>query len=428
MIIVNSEFSEPICVARQPIYDVDDNVYGYELLFRQNVGANSYFFKDGDLATQKVITDGFLLAHTGPFHSRSKYFINFTENLLMEDFAYALPSQKTVVEILEEIEPTPFVLDKCRELKKNGYMLAIDDYVGDERRSAFIDVVDVIKFDVNGKSNDEIFCMAEPFMKRNIAMLAEKVENASIIQYTKSLGFKLFQGFHFSRPELLAGKKLSSCDSSRVRILAEVCADGLEIQRLACIVSGDLSLSYRLLRYINSASFGYSVKVGSIERAAMVLGVRNLKKWLLSAVLSDVKQTNKAMEASWISVQRGFFLQILSGKIIMSLSADQLFLVGLFSKIDAIFDMPLEEILAQLPLETSVKHAIMDEDNPCHRVLDFLDSIEEGDWDTTEKIATSMNLDVKIVGDAYLEAIRHSSELMSESSPSQPDDQNVELF
>jgi len=112
----------------------------------------------------------------------------------------------------------------------------------------------------------------------------------------------------------------------------------------------------------------------------------------------------------------------------MSLSADQLFLVGLFSKIDAIFDMPLEEILAQLPLETSVKHAIMDEDNPCHRVLDFLDSIEEGDWDTTEKIATSMNLDVKIVGDAYLEAIRHSSELMSESSPSQPDDQNVELF
>jgi len=428
MIIVNNEVSEPVCVARQPIYDTGDNVYGYELLFRQNTSATSYFSKDGDLATQKVIADGFLLAHTGPFQNKARYFVNFTERLLMEDFAHALPPKKTVVEILEVIEPTPRVLEKCRELKNSGYMLAIDDYVGDPRLSAYLDVVDIVKIDVLNRSHSEISELAKPFLNRNIVMLAEKVENSDVMEYTKSLGFKLFQGYFFSRPELLSEHKMASCDSSRIRILAEVCNEDFDMQRLACIISSDVSLSYRLLRYLNSATFGYKVQIGSIERAAIVLGVRNLRKWLMAAILSDMKQTNKAMEASWLSVQRAFFLQVLSSKFAMRLSADPLFLVGLFSKIDTIFNMPIQNILEKLPLASSIKHAILDRNNPCHRVLEFLDSIEEGDWDATEKYAAGMNLDFTFVGNAYLEAIRQSSELMSEASPGQPDDRNIELF
>ncbi|WP_243363360.1 EAL and HDOD domain-containing protein [Fundidesulfovibrio terrae] len=428
MIIVNNEVSQPICVARQPIYDAGGNVYGYELLFRQNTGAGNSLFNDGDLATQKVIADGFLLAHTGPFHNKSRYFINFTERLLMEDFAHALPPKKTVVEILEMIDPTTDVLEKCRELKRNGYMIAIDDYVGGPRFLPFLDVADIVKVDVLGRSHSEIFAMAEPLLKKNITLLAEKVENAEVMQYTRSLGFALFQGFYFSRPEMISGKKIGSCDTSRMRILAEICKEDVELGRLACIISSDVSLSYRLLRYLNSATFGYSVKIGSIERAATVLGAKNLKKWLLAAVLSDPEQTNKAMEASWISVQRAFFLQILSSKFQVGLSADALFLVGLFSKIDTILDMPLEEILAQLPLSSGVKNAILDKDHPCHRILEFIDSIEAGDWDATEKYAASLDLDVKHVGDAYLEALKHSGELMSDASPSKSDNRNVELF
>jgi EAL and modified HD-GYP domain-containing signal transduction protein len=428
MIIVANEVSQPICVARQPIYDANGSVFGYELLFRQNAASGGFFLSDGDLATQKVIADGFLLAHTGPFQHKSKYFINFTERLLMEDFAHALPPKKTVVEILEVIDPTPEVLEKCRELKRHGYTIAIDDYVGGQRFLPFLDVADIVKVDVLGKSHSEIFAMVEPLKKKNVTLLAEKVEDAEVMRYTLSLGFSLFQGFYFSRPEMISGKKIGSCDTSRMRILTEICKEELELPRLACIISSDVSLSYRLLRYLNSATFGYSVKIGSIERAAMVLGAKNLKTWLLAAVLSDPQQTNKAMEISWISVQRAFFLQILSSRIQSELSADALFLVGLFSKIDAILDMPIEDILAELPLYTGVKHAILDMGHPCHRILEFIDSIEQGDWEATEQYAVSLGLDIKHVGDAYLEALRHSGELMNDVSSGQPDNQNVELF
>ncbi|WP_243368288.1 EAL and HDOD domain-containing protein [Fundidesulfovibrio soli] len=428
MIIVANEVSDPICVARQPIYDADGNVFGYELLFRHDVGATSYFSKDANLATQKVIADGFLLAHTGPFHNTSRFFINFTEQLLMEDFAYALPPKKAVVEILERIEPTEKVLAKCRELKSQGYTLAIDDYAGDSRLAAYMDVVDIIKFDVLGKSNQEIYEMARPFLRRNITMLAEKVESAEVMQYTKSLGFKLFQGFYFSRPEMISGKKISSNDSSRIRILSELCNDDINFDRITCIISSDVSLTYRLLRFLNSATFGYNVKIGSIERAATVLGTKKLRKWLMAAVLSDTKQSNKAVEASWLAVQRAFFLQILSNRLHLHMTADELFLAGLFSKIDAIFDKPIAKILAELPLANNVKRAILEPGNPCRNILEFLDHIDGGDWDSTEKAASTLNLNVKHVGDAYLEAIRHSSELMSETPLCQPDDGNVELF
>lgn len=429
MIIVNNEVSQPICVARQPIYDIHDRVYGYELLFRQHASDDSYFFADGDLATQKVIADGFLLAHTGPFQHKTKYFINFTERLLVEDFAYALPPKKTVVEILEMIEPTQDILDKCRALRNSGYMLAIDDYVGASKFLPYLDVVDIVKFDVKDKSFSEIFGMVEPLLGKDVIMLAEKVESPEMMRYTKSLGFKLFQGYHFSRPEVISGKMMSSCDTSRMRVLAEICKEDLELTRLACIISSDLSLSYRLLRYLNSATFGYAVKINSIERAASVLGTKNLTKWLMTAILSDMQQTNKGMEAAWISVLRAFFLQILSSRFeVDGLSADSLFLVGLFSKIDTILDMPIAEVLNQLPLASNVKAALTEQANPCRRILEFIDSIEEGDWDRTEQYASHLDLDVKHVGDAYLEALKHSSELMSDDTPGVPENQNIELF
>ncbi len=300
-------------VARQPVFTAEMQLWGYELLFRHGENSQEAVFFDGDQATTQIIADGYNLAVRG-LRQGARVLVNFPRSVLVGGAPYLLPSEQCVVEILETVMPEPDVLSACRELTKRGYTLALDDFEGGPGLEALCEMVDIIKVDILGKTPAEVMAIVRGVTKYNAKLLAEKVENYDIFKVCRNIGFTYFQGFFFNRPEVIPGRKLSTSQINKIKLLKELSAPDVDSSRLVEIIQTDLSISYRLLKYINSAFFGLQIKVTSIPRAVSMLGCRNLRQWLQVVILSDVNTEDKAHELVRISVQRGRFLQILAEK------------------------------------------------------------------------------------------------------------------
>lgn len=387
-LLKQDEQFEPIFVARQPIFDRNQNIWGYELLFRHSGTAGTAQVTDPDVATAKVIADGFTLALTGMPPGR-RTLINFPQNLILRGTAYALPKDVCVVEILETVRATPEIVDACRKLKEAGYTLALDDFVGQPGFEEILKIADIVKVEILGQPTPSIIKISQALKKGGTRLLAEKIEDAKAYQLTKSLGYEYFQGYFFSKPEIIPGRKISSSQLSKMRLLQALTREEIETRELAKIIEGDLSLSYRILRFMNSAAFGLATKLTSVEQAVALLGRRPLKQWVMVVSLSDLAPTPRAEELSFQSIQRGRFLETLVTAMPKPLLAkDTAFLLGLFSRLDALLNQPMEQILGDLPLEDDIKSALVGGQNPARRMLDFLDAVEAGAWDaTTEALA-----------------------------------------
>ncbi|MDY7001642.1 MAG: HDOD domain-containing protein, partial [Thermodesulfobacteriota bacterium] len=342
---------EDVFVARQPIFDRRQHVWGYELLFRASGSALTARVADSDMATVQVIADGFVLAHSG-MDPGQRVLINFPENLLLQDAAFALPREICVIEILENVDPRPEVLDALGRLKRAGYTLAMDDYAGEPELEPFLGLVDVIKVDILklGADKKKIAEVAKALKKHKSLLLAEKVEDLDIFGSVKALGFALFQGFFFSKPEIIPGKKISAGEIAKLRLLQELGNPDFEVQRLSEIIHADLSLSYRLFQYINSVGMGVRHKVESVSRAVTLVGQRQLSQWLRAVIMADLSPSKKAEELAFMSVHRARFLELLAGDTkACRQPTETMFLLGLFSLLDAMLGQSMGEIVASFP-------------------------------------------------------------------------------
>jgi EAL and modified HD-GYP domain-containing signal transduction protein len=405
---------EQIFVARQPIFDKAMKVWGYELLYRHAAGSPEAFVTDGDMATANVIADGITLGRTGLDQSE-KTLINFPMKLLLEGFGFALPPGNCIIEILETVEPTPDVLEVLRNLKHAGYTLAVDDYVGQAGHEPLLELADIIKVDVLATPPKELAGMAERFGGGTVMLLAEKVEDAEMHHQVIDLGFSLFQGFFFRKPELVTGRKMSSSNASKVKLLKELFNEDYDLINVSMAIETDLSLSYRLLRYINSASFGRTEHIDSIRQAITVLGQQSLSKWIQAVLMSDLNPTPMGKELVFIALQRAKFLELL-GHFMQHPPArpDVLFLLGLLSMLDAILGIPMGEVLMDLPLSPELADALKGERNRTHDLLSLIKNLEQADWravgDTLEVLKLQANMTAKLQSEALLFA----GELMRE--------------
>lgn len=401
-----------ICVARQPIFTGDMQVWGYELLFRDSEDIQTAAFTDGDQATSQIIADGFDLASPG-LRNGSKALINFPRNALVGAAPYVLPPERCVVEILETVKPEPEVIQACHELKKRGYVLALDDFVGDPGFEPLCELVDIIKVDILHKSPTEVATIVSGLSKYKASLLAEKVESHDVFKVCKKLGFTYFQGFFFNRPEIIPGRKLSASQIVKVKLLKELSALDTDPHRLVEIIQTDLSISYRLLRYINSAFFGLQIEITSIQRAVAMLGCQNMRQWLQVVILSDINTTDKAQELVRISVQRARFLQLLAARHSVPFDQDSMFLLGFFSLLDAILDQPMDVVLEEIPLDSDIKAALVDPRNPNAVWLDLLDEIDRCNWARLTRKASELNLPMSLVSRLSAEASTWTSEVMT---------------
>lgn len=398
---------ENIFVARQPVFDRSGKVWGYELLHRDSDTALTANVLDGDVATQAVIADGVSLVMEDLHDDRQRVLINFPENLLVAGAAFALPKDNCVVEILETVRPTTEVLNALRELKKAGYRLAMDDFCGEEHLEPFLDLVDIVKVDILGLDSDpeKIRAVHSSVSGRGATLLAEKVEDQKTYDLLRDMGFDLFQGFFFSKPHIVPGKKLSSNQISKLQLLRELGRDDFELGEIANILKADPSLSFRLFRHINSAGFGLSNKVDTLDRAVVIMGQRPIAQWLRTALMSDLNPAPTAGELVLLSVQRAKFLEMLAMHAGMTkeVHPDSFFVIGLFSLLDAMLGMRMKDLLEALPLNEIIS-CTLDGSCPEHTLLELAHSYERGYWADTDKRIREMNLDRRTVDALYVEA------------------------
>lgn len=411
---------EPVFVARQPIFDRAERLWGYELLFRHSAEATSAAFAESSVATSKMVADGFVLAQAG-LPPACMLFINFPETLLLDGAAYALPREQCVVEILENVSPTPAVLSACDKLKAAGYVLALDDYFGEADMEPFLALADIVKVDLKGKDRADIEALTRRLSRDGRKLLAEKIEDAETHALVKNLGYALFQGFYFSRPETLSGRKVSGAAASRVKLLSELGKDDYETAALSKIISSDAALSYRLLQFINSAFFSRPFKISSIGQAIAALGQRPLRHWLMAVILSDLSPTPKAKEICANSVQRARLLETLAANSGRSpRPPDSMFLLGLLSRLDALLGMEMARIIAGMPLDDEIADALLGKPNAPRSWLDMASSLEAGEWGKAEHLLGALGLNPQDAARRQAEAQVWTLQTLTSASSSPP--------
>lgn len=392
-----------IFVARQPIFTRDMRIWGYELLFRHGKDVQAAVILDGEHATTQVIADGFTLAAQG-MREGTKALINFPRNVLVGAAPYVLAPERCVVEILETVEPEREVLDACQRLKDSGYLLALDDFVGQRGFEPLCALADIIKVDILHKTPAEVRTIVEGLAPYKAALLAEKVENQDMFSVCKKLGFTYFQGYFFSKPEIIPGRKFSAGEMTKIKLLKELNDPATDIERLVGIIQTDLSISYRLFQYINSARFGFQSKIESVQRAATMLGRHNLRLWLQVIILSDMSVSDKAQELVRLSVQRGRFLQLLAERGYTPLGPEAMFLLGFFSMLDAILNQSMARILVDIPLDARIKTALVDLSGIPGAWLSLLQALDRCDWPAVAIQTAELGVPPDLVGTLYLEA------------------------
>ncbi len=329
-------------VARQPIVDREENVFGYELLFRD--GLENAFSGDTDEASRATL-DRSLLMGLDILCDGRRAFVNCTRDTLIKGLVMLLPSTVTVVEILETVPADADVLAACQSLKEAGYMIALDDYVADDPREGLAEMADIIKVEMQLTTEEQRNVIMKRFGRR-CRMLAEKIETQAEFARARDLGFAYFQGYFFRRPEMMNTRDMPANRLNYLKMLQEVSRADLNVEALEKLIKAEASVCYRLLRYLNSAIFSFQSEVHSVRHALSMLGERETRRWvrLVAAVGAGQEKSSDLVLSALV---RGRFGELLSPRVPHGES--DLFLLGLLSLIDAMLEMPMEEVLEENP-------------------------------------------------------------------------------
>lgn len=399
-----------IFVARQPIFDQHQKVVAYELLFRngfQNCFQNTV---NGDQATSTVLTNSFISIGMNELTRGKRAFINFTRNLLVDQVATIFPRDLLAVEILETIEPDQEVVNACRRLREKGYKIVLDDFVFDEKFIPLMQLADIIKVDFLLNDEQQRRRLVQQYQKLGIQFLAEKVETKEEFEKACQWGYSYFQGYFFCKPEIVTGKDIPGYKLNYLQILQEIHKPELNLNELENIIKRDVSLSFKLLKFINSAAFGIPREIKSIRQALVMLGSREIKKWVSLLVLNHMG-SDKPKELTVNSLIRAHFCEEIAKKTSLQKDASDLFLMGLFSLIDAFMDRPMEEILKGLPISVDIRDALLGKQNVYRKVFEVVVNYEQGNWAQCEHLANELQLESAQISGGYLEAVEWAHQL-----------------
>ena len=386
-------------IARQPIYDRALNVIAYELLYRDD-DQNRADFVNGDVATTHVMVNTFLeIGFEKLVGSERRAFINITRAFLIDTYPMPFPKEQVVLELLEDIVIDDEVVAACHRLAADGYTIALDDFVYNETSKPLLETIHIVKIDVLAlgmeKSRHQVATL-RPF---KVKLLAEKIESYEILEQCQALGFDYFQGYFLARPNLIKQQRTPVMRLTALRTLNILQNPQAEIKDIEATIAQDVALSYKLLRYINSAAVAFPKKVDSIHQALIIAGTQCIRLWATLIVLSNISE--KPHEIMVIALARAKMCELLAEKMQLK-NKDSFFTVGLFSALDALMDQSLPDILAHLPLSETVNNALLNHQGKLGEVLRSVLAYEKGM--EMEEI-NQLGLPLNVISDAYLEAI-----------------------
>lgn len=396
--------------ARQPILDRNKELFGYELLFRDGID-NAFPNIDGDEATSKMIEGSQFSFGLDDFLGDKPGFINFTLETLVKKYPSMLPKEQVVVEILETIQPGKRLLAECQELKEQGYTLALDDYEHRNVWRHFYPYIDIIKIDIRSTNYQQIEEIKHAIIAfPHIKLLAEKVETNEEFQQAMDQGFTYFQGYFFSRPEMMQTRALSPSQLALAELLYETSKADMDLSKITDVFKRDLTLSYKLLRYSNSAIFKRRSEIETIKHALVVLGQAELKKFL-SLLFTAQISSDKPAELMRLAMTRANFAEGLAS-IGSDITLEKAFLTGMMSLMDAILDEPIESVMEKLPLSNDIKEALIHKTGVLAEYLKLIQCYEIADWKMANEIILCLKLDASRIPDAYHQAVQWANEQM----------------
>lgn len=378
--------------ARQPILTKDKQLFAYELLFRDSI-QNVFPNIDADEATTKIIEASNFNSGINNFSGNKPAFINFTLETLSKGYPETLSPDEVVIEILESVKPSTKLLTICRDLSAKGYTIALDDYIHNDIWRYFFPYIQIIKVDWQDVTLDTIQLIKASIADfPHIKLLAEKVETYEEYNIAIELGFELFQGFFFAKPEMIKKKSLSPSQMAITLLLKETSQDELNFKNITEIFERDITLSYKLLRYVNSPVFRRRNEVSSINQALVILGTQELKRFLGLMFAANINP-GKPSELINTAMIRAKFFELVCSSLNSAKITEIAFLVGLLSLIDAILDEDIEVILEYLPLTTEVKTALLEKQGIIGRLIELVTAIEHADWVQAGLIIPTLRLE-----------------------------------
>lgn len=386
-------------LARQPIMDLRGRVHAYELLFR--AGPEAFFSGDGDLATRTML-DNTVMFGLENLTGGLPAFVNCTNESLIERMVDILPPGMTVLEILETLEPTPHLIAACRRLKEAGFRIALDDFVWKPKFEPLVQLADYIKVDFTLADAAAREGLRKQLTGVTVALVAEKVETQEDYQQACQEGFILFQGYYFCRPVLLKNRKVPSNRLSQIGILEALRGDSINLYKLSQLVKRDTSLTYRLLRLVNSPVCAMRQEVSSIETALLVVGEDTFRRMAMLAITSELG-ANQPAEVLRMAFLRGRFCELASG--LCAQDATEQYLLGMLSLLPAMLRIPMEQLTPELPLRDGVRKALEGACIPERILLQWLERHENGDWEACDAVVDAFGLDPRKLLAYYAEAV-----------------------
>ncbi|GGY72589.1 histidine kinase [Cellvibrio zantedeschiae] len=363
-------------LARQPIFNTQMKVVAYELLCRSS-HVNQANFSNGDAASSQVLLNAFTELSITNVVGKHLAFINFTRNLLQTPPPF--DRKQLVVEVLEGQKVDAAMLHALKVLREHNYTIALDDFILTPETEHLIPYADIIKLDVLQLSAQDVVSHTKRLKPFGIKLLAEKVETYEMLEFCKSAGFDLFQGYFLARPQIISGRKMSDNKQSVLQLLSALQDPDVPVEKIEKMLARDTVLSFKLLRLVNSAAFGLARKVDSLKQAIMLLGLNKIKNWVNILAMSNLG--DKPHELSVSALTRARMCELIANQFSAKTKTDGYFTVGLLSTLDAFMDAPMTTLLDSISLSAHINDAILNQLGSEGKVLEITTYYEKGEWE-----------------------------------------------
>jgi c-di-GMP-related signal transduction protein len=390
-----------VFVARQPIFNRKKKLFAYELLFRSGM-ANGFPGIDGNIATSSLLSTSFFTVGIDKIAGGRKSFINFTEELLIRGTPTLFPHSKIMVEILETVQPTEEIIEVCKGLRNKGYSLVLDDFVYAQKFEPLIELSTIIKVDFRSTPFDEIERMVEHLSRYSCKLLAEKIETYDEFQKALTIGFVYFQGYFFAKPEVLKNKEIPPSKMAILQLIADINTAEFDVLALEQLINQDVSISFKLLTYLNSAYFRRLQPISSIHQAIAFLGETGFRLFV-SLIATSRLADNKPDELIRASIIRARFLEHIGKE--MKMDGSEFFMLGLFSLLDAMLDNSMEYLLGKLPLTDEVNDALINRKGTLFPFLRLAETYESGNWTDFDVAQKQSGISGDKIIQFYLDAV-----------------------
>ena len=399
-------------LARQPILTRDRKFFAYEILSRYGP-ENHCRPTAGSPVAVKAMDELFLMG-VRTITEGLPAFLNCTREFLSNDYLILMPREMVVGEILETVTPDEEVLGACRRMKDLGYRLALDDYRDTAETRPFLDVADFVKIDVLMTTFPEQRQLVDRCHARKSPVIAEKVETDEQFCKCLEIGYDYFQGYFFCRPQIVGRRSVPANKTVYLHLLQAANDPKFDLCRISQIFRRDVSLSYRLLRYLNSPLFGFQAEIHSIPHALTLLGELALRKWIsLVSVASLGDEVADGLLR--LPLLRARFCELLGQKITMHRKVHELFLLGLLSVMDVLLNVPMSDVLAEIPVDEHIKKALLGRPSRYRPVFEVVLNYESGTWEELAQSSRRIGLHENFLPDIYLRSVKWVTDVLSEN-------------